>query len=35
MATVEICRKHGISSATFYTWQARYGGRDVSQGGGG
>jgi putative transposase len=29
-ATAEVCRKHGISSATFYKWKARYGGMDVS-----
>lgn len=26
----ELCREHGISSATFYKWRARYGGMDVS-----
>jgi putative transposase len=25
-----VCRKHGISSATFYKWKAKYGGLDVS-----
>ena len=29
-ATVDVCRKHGISSATFYKWKAKYGGREVS-----
>ena len=29
-ATVDICRKHGISSATFYKWKAKYGGLEVS-----
>jgi putative transposase len=29
-ATAEVCRKHGISSATFYKWKAKYGGLDVS-----
>jgi putative transposase len=28
--TNEVCRKHGISSATFYKWKAKYGGMDVS-----
>ena len=26
----ELCRKHGMSSATFYAWKAKYGGMDVS-----
>ena len=26
----ELCREHGISSATFYNWRAKYGGMDVS-----
>jgi putative transposase len=30
MSTAEVCRKHGIGSATFYKWKARYGGLDVS-----
>src|SRR5436309_12033370 len=29
--TSDVCRKHGISSATFYKWKARYGGLDVSE----
>lgn len=28
--TADLCRKHGISSATFYKWNARYGGLEVS-----
>jgi putative transposase len=28
--TTDLCRKHGISSATFYKWKAKYGGLDVS-----
>jgi putative transposase len=28
--TVDVCRKHGISGATFYKWKAKYGGLDVS-----
>ena len=31
VATAEVCRKHGISPATFYAWKAKYGGLDVSQ----
>jgi putative transposase len=26
-----VCRKHGISGATFYKWKARFGGLDVSE----
>ena len=26
----EICREHGISSATFYKWRSKYGGLDAS-----
>src|SRR5713101_4201188 len=29
--TVEVCRKHGVSSATFYKWKAKYGGLEVSE----
>src|SRR5271154_1615392 len=28
--TAGVCRKHGISSATFHKWKAKYGGLDVS-----
>lgn len=31
IATAEICRRHGVSSATFYAWKAKYGGLEVSQ----
>ena len=27
----ELCRRNGVSEATFYNWKARYGGMDVSQ----
>jgi len=30
MATADVCRKHGVSQATFYTWKAKYGGMEVS-----
>jgi putative transposase len=30
IATAEVCRKHGISSATFFKWKAKFGGMDVS-----
>ena len=26
----DLCRKHGISDATFYNWRSKYGGMDVS-----
>lgn len=26
----EVCRKHGISAATFYKWRAKFGGMDAS-----
>ena len=28
--TADVCRKHGISTATFYKFKAKYGGMDVS-----
>jgi putative transposase len=28
--TADVCRKYGVSSATFYKWKAKYGGLDVS-----
>jgi putative transposase len=28
--TVEVCRRHGVSEATFYKWKAKYGGLEVS-----
>ena len=31
LKTAEVCRKHGISGATFYKWKAKYGGLDVSE----
>jgi len=30
MSTAEVCRRHGVSSATFYKWKAKFGGLDVS-----
>jgi putative transposase len=29
--TKDLCRKHGISDATFYNWKAKYGGMTVSE----
>ena len=28
---MDLCRKHGLSSPTFYKWKAKYGGMDVSE----
>ena len=30
VAVAELCRKHGMSSATFYSWKAKFGGLEVS-----
>ena len=30
IATADICRKYGITSATFYKWKAKYGGLGIS-----
>lgn len=30
MPIKEICRKHGISDATYYNWKSRYGGMNAS-----
>jgi putative transposase len=27
----EVCRKHGVSSATFYKWKDKFGGLEVSE----
>ena len=31
MKVADVCRKHGISDATFYTWKSKYGGLEVSE----
>ena len=30
ISTANVCREHGISSATFYKWKAKFGGLEVS-----
>jgi putative transposase len=30
VSVADLCRKHGMSSASFYGWKAKYGGMDVS-----
>jgi putative transposase len=30
LSASEVCRKYGISDATFYKWRSRFGGMDVS-----
>ena len=29
--TDDLCRRHGVSPATFYNWRKRYGGMEVSE----
>jgi putative transposase len=31
LKTTEVCRKHGVSAATFYKWKAKFGGIEVSE----
>ena len=31
LSATELCRKHGISDATFYKWRSKYGGMEVSE----
>lgn len=31
MKVAELCRKHGISEATYYNWKAKFGGMTVSE----
>ncbi len=30
VTAADLCRKHGISDGTFYTWRSKHGGMDVS-----
>jgi putative transposase len=30
-STADLCRRHGISQATFYKWKSKYGGLEVSE----
>jgi putative transposase len=29
-STADVCRRHGVSSATFYKWKSKFGGLEVS-----
>jgi putative transposase len=31
LSATELCRKYGVSDATFYKWRSKYGGMDVSE----
>ena len=31
LKVTDLCRKHGISDATFYKWKTRYGGLEISE----
>lgn len=31
LPTADVCRRHGVSSATFYKWKAKFGGLEVSE----
>ena len=31
MPTAQVCRRHGISPATFYKWKSKFGGMEVSE----
>ena len=32
MPTTDVCRRHGVSSTTFYKWKSKFGGLEVSDG---
>lgn len=29
--TADVCRRHGVSGATFYKWKAKFGGLEISE----
>lgn len=31
LKAADLCREHGISTATFYTWKSKYGGMEVAE----
>jgi putative transposase len=31
LSATELCRKYGVSDATFYKWRSKYGGMEVSE----
>ena len=31
MPVADVCRKHGVSDASFYTWRRKYGGMNVNE----
>jgi len=31
VSTAEVCRRHGISQPTFYSWKSKFGGLEVSE----
>lgn len=31
MSAADLCRKHGVSDATFYKWRSKYGGMELSE----
>ena len=31
MKVADVCRKHGISDATYYNWKSKFGGMSVSE----
>lgn len=31
LSASQLCRRHGISDATFYNWRSTYGGMEVSE----